>query len=68
MEGRNDCDVITIGETGWHDRIEWQDDEWIEIRRGRKVGEKKGGGVGVITKRKEGRDISSLHMEEELKN
>lgn len=57
MEGRNDCDVIAVGETGWHDHTEWQE-EWIGIRRGRKVGEKKGGGVRVLMKRKEGRDIS----------
>ena len=68
VEGGKDCDVIAVGETGWRDYIEWQEGEWIGIGRGRKVGEKKGGGVGVIMKRKEGRDISEVCMEEELKH
>ena len=58
-EGRKDCDVE---ETGWHDHIEWQEGEWTGIERGRKIGEKKAGGVGVIMKRKEGRDISEVYI------
>ncbi len=45
-EERKHHDVVAVGETGWHDHIEWQEGEWICIGKGRKIGEK-GGGVGV---------------------
>ncbi len=47
LEEENKCyDVVAVRETGWHDHVEWQG-EWMCIGKGRKIGEKKGVGVGV---------------------
>ena len=36
-EGKN-YDVIGVGETGWHDKIEWSEGGWVAIGRGRQSG------------------------------
>ena len=59
-------DVLGVGETGWHGCVEWQEGEWIVIGRGRQAGEKKGGGVGVIMREREGRSIEEIRLTEEM--
>ena len=59
-------DVIGVGETGWHDDVEWREGDWVVIGRGRQVGEKKGGGWGVIVREKEGRSIEEIRLTKEM--
>ena len=61
-------DMIGVGETGWHDRVQWQEGGWLCIGRGRKVGEKKGGGVGAIVKERAGRKVTEVGLSEETEN
>ena len=60
-------DVIGVGETGWHDSIEWHEGDWVGIGVGRSVGEKKGGGVGVIMKEKGDRRITEVQKVKDMK-
>jgi len=68
IEEGKDYDVIGIGETGWHDSIEWSEGGWEVIGRGRQIGEKKGGGVGIIMKEKEGRNIEEVRLARETED
>ena len=61
-------DVIGIAETGWHEKIQIREGGWICMGRGRKVGEKKGGGVGMLIKEKEGRQIMEVILHEDLEH
>lgn len=56
VEGKN-CDIIGLGETGWINSIEWHEGGWMGMGTGRQIGEKKGGGVGIIMKKKTGRKL-----------
>ena len=60
-EGK-DYSVIGITETGWHDSKEWSEGGWHCMGKGRKVGEKKGGGGGVIVKEQCGRSLEGSGM------
>ena len=66
-EGK-EYDVIGVGETGWHNSIKWEEGGWTCIGKGRNLGEKKGGGVGVIMKEKEGRSITEVQLCKETEN
>ena len=68
IEEEREYDVIGVGETGWHDNVEWNEGAWIVIGRGRQAGEKKGGGVGVIMKEKEGRSIEEVNLTREIES
>ena len=61
-------DVIGIGETGWHSSVGWSEGGWVVIGKGRQIGEKKGGGVGVIMKEKEGRSIEEVRLASEMED
>ncbi|XP_050706159.1 uncharacterized protein LOC126991439 [Eriocheir sinensis] len=65
LKESENIEVIGVGETGWHDRVQWQEGDWLCIGRGRKVGEKKGGGVGVIVKERAGRKVTEVDLLEE---
>lgn len=58
-------EVIGVAETGWHEKFQWQEGGWLCIGRGRKIGEKKGGGVGALVKEKEGRNVAEVCLQEE---
>lgn len=61
-------DVIGVGETGWHNRIQWQEGGWLGVGRGRKVGEKRGGGVGILVKEKTDRNITEISLQEQTES
>lgn len=66
-EGKN-YSVIGVTETGWHNRIEWSEGGWHCIDKGRKIGEKKGGGVGVIVKEQCSRRMEETKLSDEMEN
>ena len=51
-----------------YDSVEWSEGGWVVIGRGRQTGEKKGGGVGVIMKEKEGRSIEEVRLAREMED
>lgn len=55
-----------MGETGWHDSIEWSEGGWLVLGRGRQAGEKKRGGVRVIMREKEGRSVEEIKITREM--
>ncbi|KAG0726595.1 hypothetical protein GWK47_036224 [Chionoecetes opilio] len=57
-----------VCETGWHDSIEWNEGGWVGIGRGRQVGEKKGGGAGILMKEKAGRTIEEINPTRDIEN
>ena len=67
LEGQ-EYDVIGVAETGWHEKLQWQEGNWVGLGRGRKVGEKKGGGVGIIIKEKPGRLVAEELMEKKTES
>lgn len=50
-------DVIGVGETGWIGSVKWQEGGWIGIGTGSQIGEKNGGGVGIIIEEKKERKV-----------
>lgn len=68
IEEGKEYDLIGIGETGWHDSVEWSEGGWVVIGRGRQIGQKKGGGVGIIMKEKEGRSIEEVKLAQEMED
>ncbi|KAG0715447.1 hypothetical protein GWK47_011916 [Chionoecetes opilio] len=68
IEEGKEYDVIGVCETGWHDSIEWDEGGWVGIGRGRKVGEKKGGGAGILMKEKAGRTIEEINPTRDIEN
>ena len=68
VEEGDKYDIIGVCETGWHDSIEWQEGGWKAIGRGRKVGEKKGGGVGIMLREKAGRSIEEVQLDSDTGN
>lgn len=53
-------------ETGWHNIIKWKGG-WTCIGKERKLGEKKGDGVGVIMEKKRQKHDKSIAMQENRK-
>ena len=68
IEENSECDVIGIAETGWHDSVHWREGGWIGIGKGREVGQKKGGGVGILIREKEGRRLVEVREDEAVRN
>ena len=64
VEECKELDIVAIAETGWHGKIAWQEGGWKGIGRGRNVGEKRGGRVGILVKEKVGRQVEEIHMKD----
>lgn len=62
IEEEREYDVIGAVETKWHDSVVRSEGGWTVIGRGRQAGEKKGRGVGVIMREKEGRNIEEVKL------
>ena len=60
--------MLGVAETGWHDNIELKEGGWKVIGKGGKVGEKKGGGVGILMREKVGRSIEEVKIDSDSHN
>ena len=54
-----------LAETGWHGNVVWQEGGRTGIGRGRMLGEKRGGGVGIIIREKNGRFFEEIKLKDD---